>query len=219
MAEVIKLITPRGTLEWVTIDGEGKENLSGKMQYLANIVLDPQNVDTHKAVIDELDAYWAENKPADMGKRKAKSMGYYLHDPLLDDNGDKVLDDEDKVVYDPKGRVHLTFKTGTTFASGDPKVVKIYSAKNKIVSLGETKIGNGTEGHISGAYGIYANVKNKKTIDAGVTLYLNAIQIKKLVEFTGGDDGFGTSDEEGGFTGVDEDAGFEGVESKPTPRL
>tara|TARA_R110002153_G_scaffold249071_1_gene405322 strand:+ start:440 stop:1093 length:654 start_codon:yes stop_codon:yes gene_type:complete len=205
MANAIeKIKTPKGNLEWVTISGEGKENLSGKMKYQANVVLDPTNVPAHQAIIDKIDAFWEENKPKGF-TRKPKSTGYYFHDPILDEDGEPTYNDDGKKIFDKKGKVHLTFSTDTTFPSGDAKVVKIYNAKANVVSLGDKSIGNGSIGYISGAMGIYEAKAKGKTIDAGVTLYLNGIQLTKFVEFTGADDGFAAEEEEDGFTGVDAD--------------
>lgn len=211
-----KVVTPKGELAWVTITGEGKENISGKLQYVASIILDPKHKEADKAFIDSIEEFWADNKPSWMGKRKAKSLGYYLCDPLRNEAGDVIKDDEDKVQYDPEGRVMVSFKTGTTFPDGSTKVVKTYNSKAKEVSLGKLRIGNGSIGFISGAMDIYEVKDNKgKQLDAGITLYLNAIQINKLVEFSS-DDGFKPSEddenEEGGWTG---DEGFEGTPAEP----
>lgn len=216
MATTLKTVSPKAELMWVTIVGEGKENMSGKMQYLASVVLDPNNNPEHKAYIDTIDAFWVENKPAE--KRKAKSLGYSYSDPLLDDDGEKQYNDDDKVIYDKKGRVTVVFKTGVAFPDGKAKTVKIYNSKNKVVSLGDAQIGNGSIGRISGAMGMYVNKVKGKIMDAGVTLYLDAIQLSKLVEYTGGDAGFADDDDENGFTGVDEDAGFEGESVEPDPK-
>ncbi len=220
MAITQKTVTPRLSLAWIKITGEGEENMSGKLQYLASGIMDPKNNEADAAYIASIDAFWEENRPAE--KRKAKSKGYYLNDPLLDKDGNKQYDDDDKLIKDPDGKVLVTFKTGTTFPDGKGKVVKIYNSKNKIVSLGDVSIGNGSEGHISGAMGIYINKVKNKIQDAGVTLYLDAIQLKKFIAYTGADAGFAADDEEeGGFTGVDEDAGFEGEEAntETKPRL
>ena len=216
-----KIVTPKMSLAWVKITGDGEENMSGKMQYLASGILDVKNDPAHAAFIAKIDAFWAENRPAE--KRKAKSLGYYLNDPLLDADGQKQYNDDDKLIKDPDGKVLVTFKTGVAFPDGKRKVIKIYNAKNKIVSLGDQTIGNGSIGHISGAMGIYVNKsKQGKITDAGVTLYLDAIQLKKFIAYAGADAGFAADDEdEEGFTGVDEDEGFEGEEA-PTeakPRM
>lgn len=217
MAKTItKMITPKGELAWVTIHGEGKENMSGKLQYVASVILDPKKPED-KAFIESIDDFWDENKPQFMGKRKAKSIGYYPCDPLRGEDGEPLRDDEDKIKYDPEGRIMVSFKTGTTFPDGSTKKVKVYNSKAKEVSLGKIRIGNGSIGFISGAMDIYeVTDSKKKSIDAGVTLYLNAIQINKLVEFSS-DDGFKPSDdeeEEGGWTG---DEGFEGTAAEDAP--
>lgn len=220
MAETKKAVSPFGVLAWVKITGEGEKNQSGKLQYLASIILDPKNNETDAAYIAEIDTFWEENRPPE--KRKPKSLGYYLNDPLLDKDGNKQYDDDDHIIRDPDGKVIVTYKTGIVFPDGKAKVVKIYNSKNKVVSLGDASIGNGSEGHISGAMGMYIVKTKGKVTSAGVTLYLDAIQLKKFVEYTGGDAGFESSNEDdGGFTGVDEDAGFTGEETstKEKPRL
>jgi hypothetical protein len=212
-----KFKSPKGTLEWVTISGEGKENLSGKLKYQADVVLDPKNNGVHQAAIDAIDAFWAENKPKGY-RKKAKSLGYYLHDVEKDADGEPVFNEDGEKVFDPDGKVALKFSTDTVFAkSGDAKVIKIYNAKANVVSLGDKTIGNGSEGYISGMMAIYKNENKGVLVDAGVTLYLNAIQLTKFVAYEGADAGFEADEDEGGFTGVDEDADFESVESD-TPK-
>ena len=207
-----KFKSTRGILEWVTITGEGKENLSGKMKYLANVVLDPKNNEADAACIKSINDFWAENKPKGF-KKKAKSLGYRLHDPLLDEDGEETYDEDGNKLFDPEGRIHLTFATDTTYPSGDPKVVKTYNAKANVISLGDKSIGNGSVGIISGMMGIYTSEKAGKILDAGVTLYLNGIQLIKFVEYDGADDGFDAVEDDDGFTGIENDEGFESEES------
>ena len=209
----VKCVSPKGELAWVTIDGEGKENMSGKMQYVATVILDPKNVEEHQAFLDKIDEYWEEKKPE--GRKKPKSTGYSLYDPLLDDDGEKQYKEDDegnkKLIMDPDGRVGVQFKTGVKFPDGKTKKVKIFNSKNVEVGLGDQKIGNGSVGRISGAMGIYVNKEpgSGKVTGAGVTLYLDAIQLVKFEAYEGGDAGFEADDEdEDGFTGVDEDSGF-----------
>ena len=219
MAKVQKIATPKGKLEWVTISGEGKENLSGKQKYLASIVL-------HKdaQIVKDIEEYWNENKPkgfkagrkSDTNKKGFKSNGVYPHDvPTgeVDEDGDKIYERDEKNIV-------LRFSTDTTFPDGKAKTIGIYNAKNRKVALPEgTMIGNGTIGCISGAMGIYENQS-----DAGVTLYLNDIQIIKLEEYSQ-DAGFGTyEDEEDGWTGEPDFEGepepeAEASEEKAKPRL
>lgn len=193
MANIQKITTPRGLLEWVTITGEGKENLSGKMKYTASIVLPADN-----PIFDKIRAFWNDNKPAGF-KKDAKSLGIYPHSIAtdeVDEEGNKIYDE------DPDNLV-LRFSTDTTFPDGKAKVIGIYNAKGRKVALPEgTMVGNGTEGCIAGAMGIYENKKNGKVLDAGVTLYLNDLQIIKLVEYSQ-DAGFEAQDDDG-WSGEDD---------------
>jgi len=198
---LLKINSPKGELAWVNITGEGKENMSGKLQYVASLILDPKNVPAHQEFIDKIDEFWADNKPQFMGKRKAKSLGYSLCDPLRDAEGQPIRDEEDKVKYDPDGRVTVSFKTATTFPDGSTKIVRIFNAKNKEVALGNKKIGNGSVGFVSGALDIYeVTDSKKKSIDAGVTIYLDAIQLVKFVEYSS-DAGFEAVEDEDAWTG------------------
>lgn len=224
MAQVTPFKTPVGDLKWVIHNGEGKENMSGKMKYTADLVLP---VDDAKAVAlkASLDAYWADNKPSDLPPKKpAKSMGYRMEkEPILDAEGNKQYDDGGKVLSKETGNIVFTFQTDTTYPSGDNKVVAIFNSKGNKVDLGQKKIGNGSQGQISGAMGIYAVKDTKgKVLDAGVTLYLNSIRLTKFVAFEAGDSWDPMDDEEGGWTGEGDTDGWEGEagqESKPTPRL
>lgn len=210
-----KFMSPKGELEWVTITGEGKQNLSGKFQYVASLVLDEEQA---KEVEAELDAFWAANKPK--GVKTPKSNGLY---PQMRKTNE--TDEDGEAIKEPTGKFILAFKTGTTWPDGSPIKVKTYNAKGKEVALGATKIGNGSIGKIAGSYDIYTNKApgTGKVIDAGITFYLNAIQISKLVEFS---DSVGfEADEDGEWEGTDDsfegvnDAAEEPSEPSATPRL
>ena len=213
MAE--KIVTPKAPLMWVCINNAGKPNMSGKLEFLASILLDPKNDVAHQAFIDKIDTFWEDNRPKT--KKKPKSTGYYLNDFLLDEDGEKQYDDDDKALKDPNGKVIVVFKTGTTYKDGKAKVIRIRNAKNNEVALGSKSIGNDSIGRIAGAMDTYVTYRpdSKVVADAGVTLYLDAIQLTKFVEYSGGDTGFEEDDEEDGFTGV-EDSEFEGVEEEET---
>jgi hypothetical protein len=216
-----KTKSPKGELLWVTITGEGKENLNGTMQYKAELVLDPNTNDDHAAYLAKIDEFWEANKPAGF-KKKAKSLGWYLNDPILDKDGEHVLDEDGEKTYvaiKDGGKVRLSFKTATTFPDGKEKVVKTYNSKARRIELGDVSIGNGSIGYVGGAMGIYTvkDKSGKKVIDAGVTLYLDGIMLTKLVKYEGGDVGFDAEaddnmDEDEGFTGIGEDDDFESVE-------
>lgn len=221
---IAQVKTPSGELKWVIITGEGRENMSGKMKYTADICM-PEDSKEAQALKAQIDEFWKANKPANF-KKKAKSLGYRQEmKKVLDADGEETYNEEGEVVYEPTGMLKFTFATDTTWAkSGDAKVIKIYNSKGNPVNLGDKKIGNGSVGNIGGAMGIYTvEAKGTKTItDAGVTLYLNSIRIIKLEEYSQ-DEQWDDAGEEGGWTGEnnwDEEGTPE--DSKPeggTPRL
>jgi len=215
-----KLVSPKGELRWVTIQGDGVENMSGRMQYKADVVLDPSNNEVHKKFIASIDKFWANNKPKGF-KKKPKSLGYYFCDKVLDKDGEPTKNDEDEFIYNNEGKVSVSFKTSTTYPDGKTKKVKTRNAKGSEVNLGESLIGNGSAGYIAGAMDIYA-VKNPKggLQSAGVTFYLDEIKLTKLEVFEGSDP-FGESndEDEGGWTGEDEDAFVGTNEEDAKPRL
>lgn len=173
----MKVTTPKGELRWATISGQGKEDLNGRLIYTADLVVDAK---TAQPLIDELNTFWDENKPK--GAKAAKSMGY------------KTLDD---------GNVSFTLKTATTYPSGDAKKINVYNAEAKRIDWEEGKrIGNGSEGRLSGKAAVY----DAGTAARGVTLYLDAIQISKLVEYETST-GF-SADADGDYAGTENTDGF-----------
>lgn len=225
MATTQPIQTPKGNLAWVIISGEGKENLSGRMKYTADLVL-PSDSDEAKKLSATIDKFWAENKPNSFpAKKKAKSLGYRPEmRKVLDENGEDQYDEEGEIIKEPTGNTVFSFATDTTYGkSGDAKVIKVYNAKGNRVSLGDKKIGNGSVGQIGGAMGVYS-VKDTsgKISDAGVTLYLNSIRITKFVEYTD-EDNWAAEDGDDGWTGEDnwdaESQESEQQQSGGTPRL
>jgi len=191
----IDFIVPRdakGNLKWLFIDGEGKKDLQDKYKYTAQVVLTP---DAAAPYIAELKELWEEYRPASWkvsaaDVKKKTFPGLVAGDPKpAHSMGYK--EDED-------GNFAFNFKTNVAYADGTAKVVDIYNAKAHKISLGGKKIGNGSLGALSGIADGYQGGGN-----CGVTLYLNAVQLTKFVEFND------ASDEEG-FEGVDDSmAGFE----------
>ena len=170
--------TPKGEFQWVTINGSGKLDLNGKPKFTVDIILE---ADAAQPLIDEIDALWDEEKPK--GAKEPKSTGY------------KVLED---------GKIKFTFKTDTTYPkSGDAKVITVYNAKAQRINFTKM-IGNGSEGRVVGMAAVYdAGVAAR-----GVTLYLDAIQLTKFIEYQGRDAGFEADEDEDGYTGEDENDGL-----------
>ena len=192
-----KFTTPVGDLSWVFITGQGKKDLNGNDRYVASLEFDETDP-ALKQLETQLLAFWEANKPS--GAKLPKTLGI------------KVVKDKDG---NPTNRKSVNFWTGISNQDGTPKHIKTYNAKAVEVSLGNKKIGNGSRGSISGAMAIF----DQGVASRGVTLYLNAIQITKLVEYSDGP-GFAAVDEDG-WTGEDADSGFEpqAEESTAKPRL
>ena len=207
MSATKKFTSPKGEIEWATIDGEGKENLSGKLQYVASIVIASDD-----AVLETIKEFWNENKPKGF-KKPPKSTGVYDYKVKSEE-----VDEDGAPVYElDASKKMLSFKTGTTYPDGSKKKIQIYNSKAKKVELPkDVKIGNGTIGQISGAMGIYETKTpdGKVLVDAGVTLYLNSIKISKLVEYEGASDNYEADEDDDGWSG---DEGWDGEASEPEP--
>lgn len=168
--------TPVGDLEWVIIDGEGKKDLKGKDIFSAQVVLTPEKYEAFKK---EVDAFWEANKPK--GIKEPKSMGFYEHKVPTNEK-----DEDGDIIYETTDNMAVQMKTGTTYADGNPKTIKIFGPKGQELSLGGKKIGNGSRGRLQGVMAIYEVKAGKKVTEAGVTFYLNGIQLSKFVEYSGG---------------------------------
>ena len=194
--------SPVGSLEWVAIDGEGKLNLNGKPTYTVDVVCTPEEA---APFIKQIDHFWEENKPK--GAKVRKSTGYYDHS-IKDDAASAA---EGVNVYKKTGNIVFRFKTNVEYASGDLKEIKVFNAKGAEISLMGKKIGNGSRGRVGGTIGIY----NVNPATQGTTLYLNTVQLAKLIEYK---DGASFDEIEGGdFEGVDD--GMGGLEETSRPRL
>lgn len=190
MADLVKISTPKGKLMWVNITGQGKLNYNEDgREYVASVVL------SNKAAKPLLDAIQAEYDSEHQKGKKLKSMGYKTcdEDGKTDEEGDFCT---------------FRFKTGTTFKDGNAKKIAVYNSNAQPTSLGDVRVGNGSEGAISGMMRYYINGK-----EDGMSLWLNAVQIAKLEEYSE-DAGFESVD--GDFESVgDEDTGFTGKVDEP----
>jgi len=164
-----KIKTPVGELRWVFITGDGKDQSEArdgsKMQKMASIVFkkDDPKCKELQAKINEVWEEWKAEKRLPAAK-KPKSLGY------------KEL--EDKETGEPTGEIMFTFKTNSFYPDGKPNIVTTYNAKGQKVELPEDiRIGNGSIGIIFGTAAGYEYAKQY-----GISLYLTAIQIAKLVE-------------------------------------
>jgi len=170
--------SPKGSLLYVNITGQGKENYDGDgYDYVATVDVPKKEA---KLFMSEIDEFLEDNQPSK--SHKLRSLPYRTHK------------DSDKI---PKDMVRFNFKTQTTFESGDTRKINLFNHKNERVSLPDgTKIGNGSVGLISGKITIYTGKK-----DYGATLWLNGIQILKFEEYIE-DSGFEEQDD-GDFENFD----------------
>lgn len=168
--------SPKGNLMWCFISGQGRKNdLNGKLEFSVDVVVPAEEAKEAVAALDEL---WESNKPK--GSKAPKSMGY------------RVSEDGTEVRF--------TFKTATTYPSGDPKVIKVYNAAAKEITLPDNqRINNGSRGRVSGV----ATVYDAGVAARGVTLFLDAVQLTKFVPYVAGS---GFEAEEDGFEGFAESA-------------
>lgn len=193
--------SPIGTLMYVMVTGQGKENFEGDgYDYQACVDVPEKEAD---AFIDQIEDFIEENAPKN-GERAGKFFRTSEDDDTIDD-----------------GLVRFTFKTQTEFTDRKGNVkdteVGILDASGMRVKLPEGKlIGNGSTGRAIGTVVIWERGNRKKT-EFGASLYLNKVQIKDFVPYEGE-----TVDaiEGGSFNGFDneleEDTGAE--ESTPSRR-
>ena len=152
----------KGNLKWAFVTGEGRKD-----KYSVVVVVPEAEAKEQIAYIDN---WWKENKPK-QAKPRPKSTGYKY--------------EEDEETGERTGNVYFSFSTATTWPSGDPKEIKIFTAKKPVtqVSLGTKKIGDASLGRAIGTLAIF-----EYEGAYGTTLYLDAISLSKFVEYVGGVD-------------------------------
>ena len=177
MADKKKIKTPKGELVYCNVTGVGKLDYDGKFyEYTAGIKLDKK---TAKKFYKEICKHFDENKPSWF--KGSKPSNSIMREIKNDDNF--LFQFKTKVEFeDDKGNVRPT-KIGLANAKG----------KQVILPDGEG-IGNGTLGKIGGSMSIHSDSKSKT---AGVSLWLNNLQISKYVKYVV-DMGF-DEDEDGEF--------------------
>ena len=178
--------TPVGTLNYLYLNGKGKETLQPNVyKYCATLLLE-EGSEKCNALIDTIDKFWLENKPAKF-TREPKSTGYkqQMRD-VLDDKGVPVKDKKGTVLKEPTGLVEFQFSTHTHFTDGKEKVIQLFASDGSDMKLPEgTTAGNGSRGRIYGSIGIYELKDTKGNVsDAGISLYLKGVQFSKFVPYT-----------------------------------
>lgn len=209
MAEkkLTKVVTPIGELHYVQIEGQGKEKYDKEkgFEYVATLRLSSEKSEGLRKMMDD-----------EIGEiKKGESLKSRGYRQLMKDKDGKVFTPTNKN-KDRQEEAELidlyefTFKTGTKYGDNKPKIISVFDSGNKAqgikpkkVSLGGKKIGNGSEGAISGQMerSVYKG-------EVSCSLYLNSIQLTKFIEYTE-DAGFDAQDGEFEGSTQDEDSGFD----------
>jgi len=180
--------TPLLPLQWVTITGQGKlkmnqEDNGDPANYIYTATVVYPDEATMKKDKAKFDKFWRENKPSGCTKQSYDMFKPEMV-PDLDANGREQYDEDDALIKKATGRWTLAAKTITHWPKdGKPNVVKVMRANGDRLDLGDRQIGNDSIGVIHGSVGINAFPGNE-----GLAFYLNAIQLKKFVEYTGSDE-------------------------------
>ena len=221
-----KTVTPLGELFWVFTTEKGrkvkKDQNTEVDQFQASLRMLKTSPEL-KAFQDKVEAFWQANKPK--GKR-FKSNGIKPEKVYkLDKKGNKVLDKDDMPVLEETDYMMISAWSYTEWPAknGKPpqeKKIPTFNAKGNQVSEDgyvpfkgkRVKIGNESVGWLSITMAIYITPDEK---NAGVTLYLNAVQLKTLKPFEGVMVLATPEYEEGDYVGEDEATGFESHANEP----
>jgi len=180
--------TPLLPLSWVNIAGQGKLKMNkddngdpANYNYTATVTYpDETSMKDAKARFDK---FWRENKPAGCTKQ-SYAMFKEEKVPTLDANGKEQKDEDDAIIKHATGKYTLTAKTITHWPKdGKQNVVKVMRANGNPLNIGDKVIGEGSTGVVHGSVGINAFPGNE-----GLAFYLEAVQLKKFVEYVGGSD-------------------------------
>lgn len=198
--EAVKFTTPRFSALWCKLD-KPDTKFNEKGVYSVKAKMNPENpkVQEFLAFLDEqgkvaLDkAREVINQEKNPGKRKQKLEALVLNPPYeqeYDENGEET------------GWVLVNLKTSATYTNKDgeeiQRTIPMCDAHRVAIDATATKIGNGSTLCVKGTVGHnYVAAQNK----AYVTLYINAVQLIKLVEYEANSfDGF--EEEEDGYYGT-----------------
>ena len=198
--ETVKFTPPRFSALWCHLDKpDTKFSEKGVYSVKAKMNPDSPKVQEFLAFLDEqgktaLDkARELINQEKNPGKRKQKLEALVLNPPYeqeYDENGEET------------GSVLVNLKTSATYTNKDgeevQRTIPMCDAHRVAIDATATKIGNGSTLCVKGTVGHnYVSAQNK----AYVTLYINAVQLIKLVEYEADSfDGF--EEEEDGYYGT-----------------
>ena len=167
--EYIAMNSAEGTAMWAKVNTQVDEYEGKETGYTINVYFDD-------AYTKELEKTFAKMiKEAQSGKDYLKKNG----DPKEWRPVPRV-----PVKKDDDGNKYVVFKTRHIDSEGNRKYVKIFDKANKDLGTDIT-IGNGSKVVINFSPSIYYLTSENN----GIKCYLNAIQVKDLKTFSGGDSG------------------------------
>ena len=169
MAAKINTQSPIGTLMYVMVTGQGKENFEGT-GYDYQCCVDVPEKEANQ-YIDLIEDFVEENAP----KNAERAGSFY-----------RTSEDDDTI---DEGMVRFTFKTQTEFTDKkgnlkDAEVAILDAAGTKVKLPDGKLIGNESTGRAIGTAVIWERGNRKKT-EFGVSLYLNKVQIKDFIPYEG----------------------------------
>lgn len=156
MSDNIKITTPRGEAFYPCLNRTNTWKGVDSGKYTCKIVFSGEQLEEMKKLINDA-------LEEAYGPKKAAAVWASDKPPI------KTKD----------GKSFVTFATKAITPDGKPRKVAIFDAKGRMVER-EINVGSGSIIKIQGSMSIFAPK------DPGVTFYLNAVQVIKLVEYKGG---------------------------------
>jgi hypothetical protein len=188
----VKITTPKGVAKYPWLNKPS--TAFNKNEYKTGLLLDPNEEEVQKFLssLDELaeqsaqaqrDKFVKEGKPA-------LAKGVKIKSPYKNEI--------DKETGEETGLIELSFSTQAVDKKGNSKKVGLFDSKAKAINPEEVQVGGGSLIKVNFTPSMYYMPTNK---EAGVKLYLNAVQVIELRSFGGGGDAssYGFGEEEGGF--------------------
>lgn len=192
-----QLHTPLGVLKYCHLNKpDTKFKEAG--EYSVVIVLDEEEASTKALIkrldqlVDEAAEYGHKQFDATEGKQKAKWKKAGVSEPTIHSPYEHEYDDEG----DPTGNILIRFKTAASFKDSEgnwqKKTVKLSDAFGQVIRSNKRPlVYGGTEGRVAFTT---APVFIAKDADVYLGMYLNEVQIAKLVSSSGGGSSFGAID-------------------------
>lgn len=191
--EMFKGTTPAGEFRYPKLNKY--DEYKDKKSFKVDLVLDEDEAEALRKQLADVIAEARELGEAEFAKLKPAQKKKMGGEHTFNEVGTEEYDDDEEET----GRIIFKFKTNAFTQAGRLKKISMFSASGK--RLKNVQVWGGTVGKVSFSANPYFNNSNGQ---AGVTLYLNAVQILELVS-----GGAGHSAEDHGFGAVD---GYNDVE-------